>query len=104
MGSCVWSQTLRIVMEGVAGAAPAPKVTNSSRNHILQPRELGHTVKFLSLKDAAYEPITNLIKTLKDDTENRGTLQAHKSNKSKFGRNSFVINFKTQFGGTRCRI
>ena len=84
----VWSQTLRIVLQA---AGVAPKVKNLSRNYILQPRELGHSLKFLSLKDASDELITNLIKTLDDDTENRGNLQAHKSNKSKFGRNSFVI-------------
>ena len=75
----------------MVGAASAPKVKNLSTNHILQRRELGHSLKFLSLKDASDELINNLIKTLNDDTENRGNLQAHKSNKSKFGRNTFVI-------------
>ena len=77
--------------EAAAAAAAAPNVTNLSRNYILQPGELGYSLKFLSLKDASDEPITNLIKTLDDDTENRENLQAHKSNKSKFWRNSFVI-------------
>ena len=36
---------------------------------ILQLRELGHSLKFFSLKDALDEPISNLIKTLNDDTE-----------------------------------
>ena len=49
------------------------------------------TSKFLSLKNESDELATNLIKTLDDDTENVGSLQAQMSNKSKFGRNSFVI-------------
>ena len=89
MGSCVWSQTLRIVL--AAAAAEAPKVKSLSRNYIFQPRKLVHSLKFLSLKEASDDLITNLIKTLDDDTENRGNLQAYKSNKSKFGRNTFVI-------------